>query len=72
MPLPRRPQAVLIDLAGVLHIDDQAIPGAVAALQRLRASGLALRFLTNTTRSPRRRIVANLQQMGFTIAPEEV
>lgn len=72
MPLPSRLQAVLIDLAGVLHIDDQAIPGAVEALQRLRASGLPLRFLTNTTRSPRRRIVSNLQQMGFAIAPEEV
>jgi len=72
MQLPPTPQAVLIDLAGVLHIDDQAIPGAVEALQRLRASGLPLRFLTNTTRSPRRRIVASLQQMGFAIAPEEV
>lgn len=72
MPLPSRPEAVLIDLAGVLHIDDQAIPGAVAALQRLRASGLPLRFLTNTTRSPRGRIVANLRQMGFEIVPEEI
>lgn len=72
MQLPSRPQAVLIDLAGVLHIDDQVIPGAVEALQRLRASGLPLRFLTNTTRSPSRRIVSNLQQMGFAIAPEEI
>jgi len=72
MQLPSKPQAVLIDLAGVLHIDDQAIPGAVEALQHLRASGLPLRFLTNTTRSPSRRIVASLQQMGFEIAPEEV
>jgi len=72
MQLPSKPQAVLIDLAGVLHIDDQAIPGAVEALQRLRVSGLPLRFLTNTTRSPSRRIVASLQQMGFEIAPKEV
>ena len=56
MHLPTAPQAILIDLAGVLHIDDQAIPGAVEALQRLRASGLPLRFLTNTTRSPRRTV----------------
>lgn len=72
MQLPTSPQAVLIDLAGVLHIDDQAIPGAVEALRTLRASGLPLRFLTNTTRSPRRRIVSGLQQMGFAIAAEEI
>ncbi|MBS1159237.1 MAG: HAD-superfamily subfamily hydrolase [Proteobacteria bacterium] len=72
MHLPTAPQAVLIDLAGVLHIDDQPIPGAVEALRTLRASALPLRFLTNTTRSPRRRIVANLHQMGFAIAPQEI
>lgn len=72
MPLPTAPRAVLIDLAGVLHIDDQAIPGAVRALQTLRASGLPLRFLTNTTRSPRGRIVASLREMGFDIDADEI
>lgn len=66
------PQAVLIDLAGVLHVGDSAIPGAVAAMRRLRASGLPLRFLTNTTRSPRSAIVAMLRRLDFDIAPEEV
>ena len=49
--LPASPKAVLIDLAGVLHVGDQAIPGAVDALARLRAAGIPLRFLTNTTTS---------------------
>lgn len=72
MPLPIAPQAILIDLAGVLHIDDVALPGAVDALASLRASGLPIRFLTNTTRSPRSRIVANLRRMGFAIEAEEI
>lgn len=72
MPLPNAPRAVLIDLAGVLHIDDQAIPGAVDALKALRGLGLPLRFLTNTTRSPRGRIVSSLNKMGFDIAPDEI
>lgn len=70
--LASRPQAVLIDLAGVLHVGDQALPGAVAALARLRAAGLPLRFLTNTTRTPRHRLVEQLQAMGFPIAADEV
>jgi HAD superfamily hydrolase (TIGR01458 family) len=72
MRLPARPRAILIDLAGVLHVEDQPLPGAREALQALRASGIPLRFLTNTTRSPITRIVASLRQMGFAIAPEEI
>lgn len=72
MTFPIVPKAVLIDLAGVLHNGDQAIPGAVDALLALRNSGLPLRFLTNTTRSPRQRIVASLRQMGFAVEPDEI
>lgn len=72
MHLPTAPQAILIDLAGVLHIDDEPLPGAVDALVALRASGLPIRFLTNTTRSPRSRIVAKLRRMGFAIDAEEI
>lgn len=66
------PRAVLIDLAGVLHVGDQAIPGAAAALARLRAAGLPLRFLTNTTRSPRAALVRLLHGLGFEVAAEEI
>jgi HAD superfamily hydrolase (TIGR01458 family) len=71
-PLPGKPRAVLIDLAGVLYVGDQAIPGAVDALARLRAAGLPLRFLTNTTRSPRQAIVDRLQRLGFDIPAKEI
>jgi HAD superfamily hydrolase (TIGR01458 family) len=66
------PRAVLIDLAGVLHTGDDALPGAVRALDRLRASGLPLRFLTNTTRTPSGILFAKLQRMGFTLAASEI
>lgn len=70
--LPSRPRAILIDLAGVLHVGDQPVPDSLEALRRLRASGLPLRFLTNTTRSPRSAIVALLQGMGFDIGEDEI
>lgn len=66
------PKAVLIDLAGVLHTGDDALPGAVRALDRLRMSGLPLRFLTNTTRTPSNILFAKLQRMGFTLAVSEL
>ena len=72
MDASRPPSAVLIDIAGVLQVEDQPIAGAVDGLRALRGSGLPLRFLTNTTRTPRSRIVASLRQAGFAVEPEEV
>ena len=72
MHLPTNPKAVLIDLAGVLHTGDDALPGAVAALEKLRASGLALRFLTNTTRTPGSVLHTKLCRMGFALAAAEI
>lgn len=72
MRLPDSPKGILIDLAGVLHIGETSIPGAVVALNRLRATGIPLRFLTNTTRSPRSQILALMQRLGLDVRTEEV
>ena len=65
MQLPTTPKALLIDLAGVLHVGDQLIPGAADALARLRAAGMPLLFLTNTTRTPRRVLCAKMNALGL-------
>jgi HAD superfamily hydrolase (TIGR01458 family) len=65
-------KGVLLDLAGVVYQGDQALPGAADAIGRLRSSGFSVRFLTNTTRTPKHRIIARLKSMGLSIAAEEV
>lgn len=65
-------RGVLLDLSGVLYDGDTVLPGAVAAVLRLREAGLPVRFLTNTTRKPKRQIVAQLHQLGFDCAADEV
>ncbi|OQV18064.1 Haloacid dehalogenase-like hydrolase domain-containing protein 2 [Hypsibius exemplaris] len=62
----------LIDLSGTLHVDDQAQPGAVAAIDRLRQSGIPLRFVTNTTKESKRLIHQRLLNMGFHIKIDEI
>jgi hypothetical protein len=47
--------ALLIDLDGVLYVEDEPIAGAVGAVRRLRERGLLLRFVTNTTAHSRDR-----------------
>lgn len=63
---------VLIDLGGVVYQGDSALPGAVEAVMRLRDSGLAVRFLTNTTRRSRSQLLGDLQAMGLEVTQQEL
>jgi len=65
-------RGVCLDLAGVLYEGDAVVPGAQDAVARLRAAGLAVRFLTNSTRRPRRVILERLAALGFDVAPQEL
>jgi HAD superfamily hydrolase (TIGR01458 family) len=65
-------KGVLLDLAGVVYQGDQLLPGAGEAIARLRSAGVPLRFLTNTTRTPKRRIIERLTAMGLAISDDEL
>jgi len=64
--------AVLIDIDGVLTISWRPLPGAVAALQQLRAAGLPLALVTNTTSRPRASIAAALAEAGFPVTAADI
>ena len=63
---------LLIDLDGVLYIEDQSIPGAAETLSWLRRQGLPVRFLTNTTMRSRDSLVAKLSRFGIQAEPGEM
>ena len=63
---------VLIDLGGVVYQGQDALPGAVEAINRLKTAGLPIRFLTNTTSEPKRIMLARLDRLGIPAAPEEL
>jgi HAD superfamily hydrolase (TIGR01458 family) len=65
-------QLVLLDLDGVLYIEDEPVAGAVAAVARLRGGGLALRFVTNTTSRSRPAILDKLRRLGFPVHADEL
>ena len=65
-------EALLVDLDGVLYVEERVVPGAVEAVDALRRAGLRLRFVTNTTSRPRRSIVDRLDRLGFDVPDEEV
>ena len=64
--------AVLIDIDGVLTVSWRPLPGAVAALRRLRSAGLPLALVTNTTSRPRASIAAALAGAGFPVTAADI
>ncbi|CDH52298.1 haloacid dehalogenase-like hydrolase domain-containing protein 2 [Lichtheimia corymbifera JMRC:FSU:9682] len=70
--MPPSVKGLLIDLSGTIHIDSKAIPGAVEAVRKLRASHIPFRFATNTTKTSSRKLVDKLNAMGFGIQEHEV
>lgn len=69
---PLKADGLLLDMDGVLSVSWEPLPGAVAALAALRAAGLPLRVLTNTTSRSRATIAAALRRSGFEFADDEV
>jgi HAD superfamily hydrolase (TIGR01458 family) len=67
-----RVEALLLDLSGVVYVEDEAVPGAAEALGRLRERGLPLRLVTNTTMRPRRAILERLARLGIEADPAEL
>jgi HAD superfamily hydrolase (TIGR01458 family) len=59
------PKGLLIDLDGTLYVEDAPIPGAREALSRVEAASIPYRYVTNTTRKPRREVVSRLRELGF-------
>jgi HAD superfamily hydrolase (TIGR01458 family) len=64
--------AILIDLDGVLYVEDEPVAGAIEAVVRLRERGAALRFVTNTTAHSRGRTFDKLRRLGFDVGDEEL
>ncbi|MEE2869576.1 MAG: TIGR01458 family HAD-type hydrolase, partial [Pseudomonadota bacterium] len=68
MPL----RAICLDLAGVLYQGPRLLPGALNALERLRATGLPLRFVTNTSQRNRSQILSDLASLNLVVNPSEL
>ncbi|MFI1736872.1 HAD-IIA family hydrolase [Streptomyces sioyaensis] len=64
--------ALLIDIDGVLTVSWKALPGAVEAMERLRAAGLPLVLVTNTTSRTRAAVAGRLAREGFPVGADDI
>lgn len=71
-PLASAYDVLLLDLDGCVWVGDEPTPGAVAAVDALRAAGRAVGFVTNDPRPSPEDVVRKLWRLGFKAALEEV
>lgn len=65
-------KGLLTDLDGTLYVGDEPVEGAKEALESLRGAGISLRYVTNTTRKPRRAVRDHMLSLGFEVSEEEI
>ena len=65
-------RGVLLDLAGVIYEGEEALPGALDSIGRLRHAGLSLRFVTNTTRMTKHMVLQHVAGLGFGVTESEL
>jgi len=65
-------RGLLSDIHGVLYTHPRALPGSVDAVARLRAAGMPLVFVTNSTQFPKRHILGTLREAGVDLDPAQV
>jgi len=63
-------RGLLLDLSGVLYVGQEVLPGARRAVSALQKARVPMRFVTNTTRTPRRVLLDRLADMGLTVSPD--
>ena len=71
-PLVSSYDVLLLDLDGCVWVGDEPTPGAVEAVDAVRAAGRAVGFVTNDARRAPEEFVRKLWRLGFKAAMEEV
>jgi 4-nitrophenyl phosphatase len=72
MPPALTPRLVIFDLDGVVYRGPEAVPGAAALVQALRARGCLVRFATNNSMATRSAYVDRLAGHGIAATIDEI
>ena len=65
-------KGVLLDLSGTIYVGNELLPRAAEAVRRLQTAQFPIRYLTNSSRSPRAAILQKLDDMGIAARAEDL
>lgn len=67
-----RASGLLLDIDGVLHVGDEALPGAARTLEQLAEAGVPVRFITNTSTRTPEALGEKLRSMALPVNDKEI
>ena len=67
----QKPKGIILDLDGTVCLGDHAIPGSPEAIAALRARGISIVFVSNTT-DTREEYAQRLENLDIPVTPEEI
>ena len=70
--IPHSLRNFFLDMDGTIYLSGVPLPGALAAVSRLRCAGVAIRFLTNKPLFSRQAYATKLKRLGFGATRKEV
>jgi len=65
-------EGLLLDLEGVLYQGDKIIDGAFESINEIKKNNIKIRYLTNTTTTPRKLILNKLIKFGLPIQESDI
>lgn len=71
-PLAETMDLAMLDLDGVVYVGRAAVPGAPEHLERARAAGMRLAFVTNNAARPPADIAHHLRELGVEVEASDV
>src|SRR3712207_5517528 len=72
VPLCAAFDLAILDLDGVVYVGQEAVRGAPQHLDRARAAGMRLAYITNNAARPPERVAAHLRRLGVNAEAEDV
>ena len=65
-------KGVLLDLEGVLYVGDKLVDGAIECINKLKSHNLMIRYLTNTTTTPKKLIAEKLKAFKLPVVESDI
>lgn len=65
-------KGVLLDLEGVLYVGDKLVDGAIECINKLKSHNLMIKYLTNTTTTPKKLITEKLKAFKLPVVESDI
>ena len=68
----RKVSALMLDLSGTVHVEDRLLPGVQEAISKIRALGIPVQFVTNTSKESLLSLGEKIRKAGLHVENDAI